>query len=134
MLVLMVVSGRPPTWRLVGLPAAGLLTLLIAFAVGSALAALNVMYRDIRYVMPFLTQFWMFASPVIYPASLVPSRWRWLLYLNPMTGAIEGFRTTLLGTPFDWVATTCSVFVALAMAWAGVAYFRRIEDRLADLI
>jgi lipopolysaccharide transport system permease protein len=134
MLAMLVLSGTPLTWRLATLPAVGLLTLFIAFAAGSALAALNVMYRDIRYVVPFVTQFWMFASPVIYPVRLVPDRWRWAFYLNPMVGAIDGFRAALLGTPLDIAAIGCSVAVTLVMLWAGLAYFHRIESRIADLV
>ena len=74
---------------------------LTALGVGTCLAALNVAYRDFRYVVPFLVQFWMFATPVVYPASLVPQEWQWALYLNPMAGVIEGFRSAFLGRPFD---------------------------------
>ena len=73
----------------------------MALGVGTFLSALTVAYRDFRYLMPFMVQFWMFATPVVYPASLVPEEWRWLLYLNPMAGIIEGFRSAFLGKPFD---------------------------------
>jgi lipopolysaccharide transport system permease protein len=92
------------------------------------------MYRDIRYVVPFLTQFWMFASPVIYPVSLVPPHWRWAFYLNPMVGAIEGFRAALLGTAFNVAAIASSCCVTVLILWVGLSYFKRIETRVADFV
>jgi lipopolysaccharide transport system permease protein len=102
--------------------------------VGAGLSALCAMYRDVRYVVPFLTQIWMFASPVIYPVRFVPDRWRWIFYLNPLVGAIDGFRSSLLGLPFNWTAIATAVFVTLAIGWAGLGYFRSVERRVADLI
>jgi lipopolysaccharide transport system permease protein len=134
MLVMMAFHGTPPTWHLVALPPLVLLIVLIAFGVGSTLAALNVMYRDIRFVVPFLTQVWMFASPVIYPVSFIPVRWRWAFYLNPMVGAIDGFRAALLGAPFNLPAIACSCGVTLLILWVGLSYFRRIETRVADFV
>jgi lipopolysaccharide transport system permease protein len=133
MLAMMAWRGTPVTWHLLALPPLILLTAAIAFGVGSGLSALNVMYRDIRYVVPFLTQLWMFASPVIYPMTLVPQRWRWAFYLNPMAAAIDGFRAALLGTAFNPAAIGCSCAVTLLILWAGLSYFRRIESRVADL-
>ncbi len=106
----------------------------IALGAGVLLAALNVAYRDFRYVIPFLVQFWMFATPVVYPASLVPERWRWLLFLNPMAGFIEGFRSAFLGQPFDWLAIGISLVAAIVVLVAGVAYFEKVERRFADII
>ena len=109
-------------------------TVAVAFGVGAGLSALCAMYRDVRYVVPFLTQIWMFASPVIYPVRFVPDRWRWIFYLNPLVGAIDGFRSSLLGLPFNWTAIATAVFVTLAIGWAGLGYFRSVERRVADLI
>ncbi len=106
----------------------------IALGVGVALAALNVAYRDFRYVIPFIVQFWMFATPVVYPASLVPETWRWLLYLNPLAGFIEGFRAAFLGLPFDWPAIGLSLTVACAIFALGIAYFEKVERSFADII
>jgi homopolymeric O-antigen transport system permease protein len=107
------------------------LVTLLASGVGILLAALNVKYRDIRYALPFLIQFWLFASPVIYP---VPPRWRWLLALNPMTGIIEGFRSALFGLHFDWlllgVSATITVVILIYAAFA----FGRMERSFADVI
>ena len=106
----------------------------IALGVGTFLSALTVAYRDFRYVIPFMVQFWMFATPVVYPASLVPEAWRWLLYLNPMAGLIEGFRSAFLGRPFDIPALAISLGVALVLFLVGVAYFEKVERRFADII
>jgi lipopolysaccharide transport system permease protein len=132
MLVMMPFYDVAITWQLLALPLMIVLTLAIAFGVGSAVSSLNVMYRDIRYVVPFLTQIWMFGSPVIYPVSLVPAEWRWAYYLNPMAGAIEGFRAALLGTPFNLPALGMSAIVTIVLLWIGLAYFRRVEGRIAD--
>jgi lipopolysaccharide transport system permease protein len=116
---------------------APLLMLGVVFAslgVGTLLAALTTAYRDFRYVVPFLLQTWMFASPVAYPTSIVPDAWRWLFYLNPMTGLIEGFRATFLGQPFNIPALVTSFVVIAAVFVLGVAYFERLERRFADII
>jgi lipopolysaccharide transport system permease protein len=107
---------------------------LTALGVGTFLAALNVAYRDFRYVVPFLVQFWLFATPVAYPASLVPARWQWALYLNPMAGVIEGFRSSFLGRPFDVVGLLISLGTAIVLFAAGVLYFEKVERRFADII
>lgn len=106
-----------------------------ALGVGVWLAALNVKYRDFRYVIPFLTQFWMFSSPVVYPASMVPEQWRVIYGLNPMTGAIEGFRWALLGIDINpWPMVGASWCTALFVLGTGLIYFRRTERFFADLI
>jgi len=123
-------------WSL-NLLAAPLLTagvVFIALGVGTFLSALTVAYRDFRYVIPFMVQFWMFATPVVYPASLVPEGWRWLLYLNPMAGLIEGFRSAFLARPFDVTAIALSLGVALILFLISVAYFEKVECRFADII
>jgi lipopolysaccharide transport system permease protein len=109
-------------------------TVFIALGVGIALSALTVAYRDFRYVIPFMVQFWMFATPVVYPASLVPQEYRWLMFLNPMAGFIEGFRSAFLGRPFDWMAIGISLAVAVLIFALGVAYFEKVERRFADII
>ena len=114
-----------------------MVTIALCAAVGSGLliSALNVKYRDFRYVIPFLTQFWMFASPVVYPASIVPEKWRLLFCLNPMAGAIEGFRWSLLGTSGNpWPLVATSAISALVLLVIGIVYFHRMEDYFADLI
>ena len=124
-----------PTRAVIWLPAFLLLALLTALGVGLWLSALNAIYRDVRYVVPFLVQFWLFASPVAYPASLVPQRWRWLYGLNPMTGVIEGFRWALTGqgeSPDRMMAA--SVVAVLALLFGGLIYFRKMETTVADVV
>ena len=112
-----------------------LLAVATAFAAGLWLSALNALYRDVRYVMPFLIQFWMFASPVAYPSSLVPARWRWLYGLNPMAGVIDGFRWSFTGqAPPDGKLLTVSSIAVIAMLLGGLAYFRRVEGTIADVV
>jgi lipopolysaccharide transport system permease protein len=122
------------SWHLTMLPALTVIICCCAFGVGSALAALCAIYRDVRYVVPFLLQIWMFASPVIYSLTLVPAARRWIFYLNPMAGAIDGFRSALLGLPFGWVAIASSAAISIVCVWGGLTYFRRVERRVADLI
>ena len=100
--VLMAIYGGTFSLSLLLAPFLILGVVFIALGVGTFLAALTVSYRDFRYVVPFMLQFWMFATPVIYPASLVPEKWRMLLYLNPMAGMIEGFRAAFLGSTLTW--------------------------------
>ena len=112
-----------------------LLAVITALSVGLWLAALNTLYRDIRYVVPFVIQIWMFISPVVYPASLVPARWRWLYGLNPMAGVIEGFRWSLTGSgqapTLLLAASSAAVLIVLI---GGVIFFRRMEGTIADVV
>jgi lipopolysaccharide transport system permease protein len=99
------------------------------------LSALNALYRDVQYVMPFLVQFWMLASPVAYPSSLVPAKWRWLYGLNPMAGVIEGFRWALTGhgqAPGALLAASAVAVVVLLVG--GMIFFQRMEGTVADLV
>ncbi len=112
-----------------------LLAILTALGVGLWLSALNAIYRDVRYVVPFLVQFWMFASPVAYPSSLVPSKWRWLYGLNPMAGVIEGFRWSLTGRgtpPGRMMIVSCTMVLVLLLS--GAAYFQKMETTIADVV
>jgi lipopolysaccharide transport system permease protein len=127
--------GFAVTWRVVVLPGFLLLALLTALGIGLWFAALNVRYRDIGYVVPFLTQIWMFASPIIYPASMIPEKYRWLYSLNPMTGVIEAFRWTLLGKAHpDFLMIAVSAIVVLGVFAGGLVFFRRMERTFADVI
>lgn len=124
-----------PRLAMLWLPAFLLLELLTAFGVGLWLSALNAIYRDVRYVLPFLVQFWLFASPVAYPSSLVPQRWRWAYGLNPMAGVIEGFRWALTGRgdpPSVMLAVSAATVLAIMVG--GVIYFQRMEDTVADIV
>ena len=129
------VYGGGLTWRMLMLPALVALTVALALGVGLLASALNLSYRDVRYVLPFLIQLWMFASPVIYPSSMVPGGWRRALMLNPLAGIIEGFRAALYGQkPFDWPALAAAAGVALALLTCSAYVFRRMERSFADLI
>ncbi len=135
LLVLMLYYGIVPSRAIVLLPLFLLLAVVTALSVGLWLSALNVKYRDVRYTIPFLMQFWLFATPVAYPASLVPERWRPLYGLNPMAGVVEGFRWALLGKshapgPLLWV----SVAVVILMLLGGLQYFRQTERTFADIV
>jgi lipopolysaccharide transport system permease protein len=132
---LMIYYGVALTPSLLALPLLLALTTLLALGVGMWTSALNVKYRDIRYALPFLIQLWMFASPIIYPASLMPQRWRWVLRLNPLTGIIEGYRASLLGrTPFDWPSLGISTVITLAILVYSAYSFRRMERTFADIV
>jgi lipopolysaccharide transport system permease protein len=111
------------------------LALVTALAVGLWLSALNVQYRDVRYTIPFLTQFWLFITPIAYPVSLVPEQWRILYSLNPMVGVVEGFRWALFGQGKSLDATILlSVVIALVLLIGGIFYFRQMEKTFADVV
>jgi lipopolysaccharide transport system permease protein len=110
------------------------LTMVVATGVGMWMSALNVKYRDIRYALPFMVQIWMFLTPVIYPVSMIPERWRWLLRLNPLTGIVEGFRSAIFGHAFDWSAIATSAVMAIAIFVYAAYAFRRMEREFADVI
>ncbi len=135
LVVFMIGNGIHPTGRIIWLPAFVLLALASALGAGLWLSALNVEFRDVRYVVPFLVQLWMFATPVAYPSSLLHEPWRTVYALNPLAGAVEGFRWALVGTKY----TPGSMFVvsavmAAAALLSGAFYFRRMEKTFADLI
>lgn len=133
LLCIMAYYGVAPGWNLVWLPAFFLLALVTSLGVGLWLSAVNVQFRDVRHALPFLTQFWMFATPIAYSSSLLHEPWRTIYGLNPMVGVIEGFRWALLGTatrPGPIVAASCAA--ALALLVSGAFYFRRMEKTFAD--
>lgn len=106
----------------------------LAMAVGILLSALNVRFRDVKHIVPVALQLWMFASPVLYPSSLFPEKWRWLLALNPLTGIVEGMRSAIFGTPFDTFAILCSAAVIFVLLIVALIVFRHMEDYFADYI
>lgn len=123
-----------PTIGILLLPMFVALALLTALGVGLWLAALNVQYRDIRYVVPFLTQFWMYLTPVIYPSSMLGEPWRTILAINPMVGVVEGFRWALLGTDPPGAIILISTLVSVVILVSGAIYFRRVEQTFADIV
>jgi lipopolysaccharide transport system permease protein len=134
LLVLMPLYGVPVTLELLLTPLLALGIALAALGVGIILAALNVVYRDFRYVVPFAVQLWMYATPVVYPARLVPEKWRLLYALNPVAGLIEAFRAAVLGTRIDLGAALLSLSVAVVLFVVGILYFERTERNFADVV
>jgi lipopolysaccharide transport system permease protein len=135
LLVMIAWFGIAPGWNILCLPAFLLLALMTALAAALWLSPLNVRYRDIGHTIPFLIQFWLFASPVAYPVSLIPEQWRLLYSLNPMAGVIEGFRWALLGKEspaFGVIAISAAVVIALLLG--GIVFFKRMERSFADLV
>lgn len=122
------------TGNIAALPLMILLITLLALALGLLVSALNVKYRDVGVMLPVLVQLWMFASPVLYPLSLVPEKWRGIYSINPMVGIISGFRAALLGEPFYWPALIISAAITLALLVYSVYMFRRVERGFADVI
>ncbi|MGH9821991.1 MAG: ABC transporter permease [Blastocatellia bacterium] len=122
------------SWHLLMLPGLVALTAVLALGVGMWMSALNVKYRDIRYALPFIVQLWMFASPIIYPASLVPMKWRWVLAVNPLTGIIDGYRSALFGLPFKTPALLCAACVSVLWFIYSAYTFRRMEKSFADIV
>lgn len=132
---MMAFYGVPLSWRLLAVPPLVLFALLTAVAVGLWLSALNVKYRDVRYTLPFLSQFWLYATPIAYSSTLIPEKWRLLYSLNPMTGVVEGFRWALLGkTNFVGPMIAVSAIVVLVLLVGGLIYFRKMEDEFADVV
>ncbi len=135
LLGMMVYYKVAPTANVVWLPAFILLAMIASLGVGLWLAALNVEFRDVRYIVPFLTQFWMLATPIAYPSSLLHEPWRTVYGLNPMVGVVEGFRWALLGAETEpGPAVAVSALTALAILIAGAFYFRRMESTFADVV
>lgn len=134
LLLLMLYYRVPWSAGLAAVPLLVIGVVITALGAGALLAALTVTYRDFRYVIPFLTQMWLFATPIVYPASLVPETWRWMLYLNPMAGWIDGFRAAFLGKSFDLVGLAISSAVAGVLLLGGVTYFAKVERKFADII
>ena len=135
LVALMAYFGIAPSSRALLLPAFVLLALITSLGVGLWLAAVNVQFRDVRHTVPFLTQFWMYATPIAYPSSLLPEPWRTVYGINPMVGVVEGFRWALLGTnvaPGPILAVSSAVAIALLVT--GALYFRRMERTFADVV
>jgi len=127
--------GVAPAYGVLLLPLFMLMTMLTALGTGLWLTALNVKYRDIKFVVPFLTQLWMYGSPIVYSTTIIPEKWRSLYALNPMAGVIEGFRWALLGKPApDWTMAAISLVVILILVLSGICYFRKMERTFADII
>jgi lipopolysaccharide transport system permease protein len=135
LLGMMLYYGITPSANILYLPLFLLLALVTALGVGLWLSAMNVQYRDVRYVVPFIAQFWMFATPIAYPSSLLPEPWRTVYGINPMAGVVEGFRWALLGTnTAPGLMVGVSSLAAAQILVSGAVYFRRMEKNIADVV
>jgi homopolymeric O-antigen transport system permease protein len=131
---LMIYYSVPLTWGVLLVPVIIAFVTLLALGVGMWVSALNVKYRDVRFALPFVIQLWMFLSPIIYPSTFVPEKWRWLLTLNPLTGLIDAFRASLFAQRFNWFALSISIAITLAILVYAAYVFRRMERSFADII
>ncbi len=134
LIVLMRYYGIPLGWPLLLVPLLVIHVTLLALALSAWLSALNVRYRDTGTALPVVLQLWLFTSPIVYSATLVPVRWRWLYDLNPLTGIIEGFRSALLGLPFNRGSLIASVLITMALLVGSTFAFTRMEDDFADIV
>lgn len=135
LLVLMLFYGISPTWKALWIPVLFFITLITSLAVSLWLSAMNVKYRDVKYVIPFLTQIWMFATPIAYASSLIHEPWRTVYGINPMVGVVEGFRWALLGTDsLPGFMIIISAGASILMLIGGAFYFRRMEKTFADVV
>ncbi|HYY56921.1 MAG TPA: ABC transporter permease [Pyrinomonadaceae bacterium] len=134
LLAMLVYYGYTPGWRLLIFPALALELTLVALGLGLWSAALNVKYRDIGTLLPVMLQLWMFISPIVYPSSIVPAKWRFLYALNPLVGIIDGMRASLFNSPLDWSSAGMSVVVTLLLVVYSVYSFRRAEESFADVV
>ena len=134
LVMMMVVYRIPPTVEIIFLPFVLLLALITALGVGLWLSALHVQYRDVQYIAPFLIQIWMYATPIIYPISAIPIKWRWLYSLNPMVGVVQYFRRVLLGDPTFGGLNWISVLITILIFATGLVFFNRMQRTFADVI
>jgi lipopolysaccharide transport system permease protein len=132
--VVMLFFGVVPSLAIVWLPALTLMAVVTAVGVGTFLSAVNVRYRDVKYVLPFVVQLWMFASPVVYTSTLIPAQWQPVFALNPMTGVVDGFRWALIGGDRPDALILVSAVASLLVLLGSLAYFRRVERTFADVI
>ena len=135
LLGMMAFYGIVPSWHVIALPLFVLLALATAVGMALWLSALDVQFRDVRYTLPFLTQLWLFATPVVYPSSILPEPWRTVYGLNPMAGVVEGFRWAILGnTPPPGPIVAVSAAAVLCLLGGGLLFFRRMEQTMADIV
>lgn len=132
--LMMIYYWVPVTPQVLFLPALVLLTSVFGLGVGTWMSALNVKYRDVRFALPFVIQLWLFVSSVILPSSSLPEKWRWILLLNPMSAIIEGYRSALLGLPFDWLALGIASVLTVVVLLYAIYSFGRVERSFADII
>lgn len=134
LLIIMAFFSVAPNWQILLVPVFAIGTFLSILGLGLWLSAITVTYRDFRYIVPFMLQVWMYITPVIYPVTFIPSEYRWLMYLNPLVGWVNGTRAAFLGTNIDWLAVGISCVLSAVMIWVGLVFFSRSEQRFADVI
>jgi lipopolysaccharide transport system permease protein len=135
LVLLMLWYGFVPSWHILAVPPLIIVASLLALSIGLWLGPINVRFRDVKHTLPFMLQIWMYASPIVYPLSIVPEQWRWLYSFNPMVGVIEGFRWAVLGkgNPDLFAIGLSFVLIAILLV-GGLAFFRRMEQSFADLV
>jgi lipopolysaccharide transport system permease protein len=134
LLLLMFYYGVGLSANIIMLPILTVLTAFLATALGMWMSALNVKYRDVRYALPFLIQLWMFATPIIYPSSLISDKWRRFYAINPLAGLVEGYRAAIFGTPFDLIGLSISGLIIFAVLLYSAHTFRQMERSFADIV
>jgi len=134
LLVLMLIYQITPTTQLLLFPVFAIGLVMSAIGISMWLTAITVVYRDFRFVIPFMVQIWMYVTPIIYPVSFVPESWRWVLYMNPVLGWVEGIRASILGQAINWQAVGSSSILTALLLYLGMRYFHRAERRFADVI
>lgn len=134
LIILMVFYGAAPSAKIAFMPLFLILAIIQTLAIGALTSALNVRFRDVKFALPFILQVWMIASPIFYPMNILPEKWRLLFAINPLTGILEGFRSSLFGTPFDWEVIGISAVSTLFITVFSLFVFKRMEDDFADLI
>lgn len=134
LIILMIYFGVVPSWQIVFAPIFILLALLLAVAFGTLFSALNVRFRDVKFALPFMLQVWMIASPIFYPVGLLSEKWRLVFALNPLTGILDGFRSSLFGAEFDWTLIGVSFLSLVLLTIMSLFVFKKIEDKFADII
>jgi lipopolysaccharide transport system permease protein len=135
LLALMAFYGIAPSWKFLVVPPLMIVSALLALSIGLWLSPINVRFRDVKHTLPFLIQIWMYASPIVYPLSMVPEQWQWAYSLNPMVGVIEGFRWAVFdqGEPNFAALGISGVMICLLLV-GGLVFFRRMERSFADVI
>ena len=116
------------------LPLFFLIAVMISLGSGIWISALTIRYRDLQHIIPFVVQIGLYASPVAYPATMIPEKWKWLYYCNPMAGVIDGFRFSMVGQPLDWNYAGISIAIGLVLFFTSLFYFKRVERIMADLV
>lgn len=131
---LMIYYGVAPTLAILWVIPLIFLTVLAALGTGIFFSSLTVTFRDVRYVIPFVVQIWMYVTPVVYPVSIIPPKWQWIILLNPMSGIVDAYRSAILGKPMAWPNLGISFVVVIAVFVFGLYYFRKMEKQFADVI